>query len=103
MMFPDVDTRTAAGATRCVAAYSTREQTPELLKRAFPRRRARLILARTASHLNQAFRDELVDAAIVDVEHASDETWRAAGLAREFPSAPFFGLAPYRGADGPAI
>ena len=47
-----------------------------------------------------AFRDALVDAAIVDVGGAQEETWRAAALAREFPSVPFFGLTPLRAAEG---
>lgn len=88
---------------QCIAAFATREPARASLRRAFPRRRARLMLARTPLAFERLFRRELVDAALVDVDHASDDTWRAASLAREFPSAPFFGVVSYRGADGPAI
>ena len=87
----------------CIAAFAPREPTRSVLRQTFPRRRARLVLARSAEELDRVFRRELVDAVIVDVEHATDEAWRAAALAREFPSAPFFGVTAYRGADGPAV
>ena len=50
-----------------------------------------------------AFRASLVDAAIVDLAGAQEETWRAAGLAREFPSIPFIGLTALRAAEAPAL
>lgn len=87
----------------CIAAYAPRESVRAVLRRAFPRRRARLVLARTPAELDRVFRRELVDAVIVDVDRATADTWRTAALAREYPSAPFYGIAPYRGADGPAI
>jgi AraC-like DNA-binding protein len=73
------------------------------LRRAFPRRRARLVLTKTPADFERVFRRELVDAAIVDLDHARDGTWRAVSLAQEFPSASFYGVAPYRVADGQAI
>ena len=39
----------------------------------------------------------------MDVGAAADEAWRAAELAREFPSFPFFAITPMRGTDGPAV
>ena len=90
-------------AACCVAAYAPREPVRVFLRTTFPRRRARLVMARSAQELERIFRRELVDVVVVDVAHASDDTWRAASLAREFPSAPFFGLTPYRGGDGPAV
>jgi AraC-like DNA-binding protein len=86
-----------------VVLYSTRERARTLMRAAFPRRRARLVLARTADELEQAFRSALVDAAIVDLAGAQEETWRAAALAREFPSMPFFGLTSLRPAEAPAL
>jgi AraC-like DNA-binding protein len=86
-----------------VLALATRERARELLKRSFPRRRARLTLARTVPEFTQAFRRVMVDAAIVDVAQPTEETWRAAALARDYPSVPFFGLAPMRVADGGAV
>jgi AraC-like DNA-binding protein len=86
-----------------VAAFAPREQLRVALRHIFPRRRARLVLTRTPAELERVFRAELVDAVVVDVAHATDDTWRAAALAREFPSAPFYGVTPYRGGDGPTI
>jgi AraC-like DNA-binding protein len=73
------------------------------MRAAFPRRRARLLLARTPAELEASFRTELVDAAIVDLSAAGDDTWRAAGLAIEFPSVPFFGLLALRAVEAPAL
>jgi AraC-like DNA-binding protein len=86
-----------------VLAYASRERSRELLKRAFPRRRGKLTLARTPGEFSQAIRRSLVDTAIVDVAQPTEETWKAAALARDFPSVPFFALAPMRVADGAAI
>ena len=87
----------------CVVAFAPRERARALIRGAFPKRRCRLLLARTAADFGNAFRAELVDAAVVDVGAASDETWAAAAFAREFPSAPFFALAAMRAAEGPAV
>src|SRR5688572_23987721 len=86
-----------------IVAFVPRDRTRTMMKAAFPRRRCRLLLVRTAADFNDAFRKELVDAAIVDVTAAHDETWTVAHFAREYPSAPFFALATMRAAEGPAI
>ena len=83
--------------------YAPRDRVRTLARSAFPRRRARLVMVRDAAACAAAFRTMLVDAAVVDVGAATDETWRVAGLAREFPSAPFFGVTPLRAGDGPAL
>jgi AraC-like DNA-binding protein len=44
-----------------------------------------------------------VDAAIVDLTAAQDESWRAAALAREFPSVPFYALTGLRAAESPML
>jgi AraC-like DNA-binding protein len=86
-----------------IVAYAPRERTRALLRAAFPRRRFHVNVARTAADFTAVFHNELVDAALVDVGSPSDETWGAAALAREFPSAPFFGLSSFRATDGPAL
>jgi AraC-like DNA-binding protein len=86
-----------------IVVYATRERARALLRSAFPRRRARLAMARTPEEFDASFRTALVDAAIVDVAAAQDETWRAAALAREFPSIPFFGLTALRAVEAPAL
>ena len=86
-----------------VVAHTTRERARTLLRVAFPRRRARLVLTRTAEEFEATFRTALIDAAVVDVAGAGDDSWRAAGLAREFPSVPFFGLCALRASEAPAL
>jgi AraC-like DNA-binding protein len=86
-----------------IAAFVPKEKTRAVLRAAFPRRRCRVVFARTAADFADIFKKELVDAAIVDISTAHDETWAAAGQAREFPSAPFFALTAMRAADGPAV
>ena len=86
-----------------VAVYTTRERARALVRTAFPRRRARLTLAKSADELDAVFRTSLVDAVIVDLAGAQDETWRAAALAREFPSVPFFALTALRAAEAPSL
>ncbi|MFI5302013.1 MAG: helix-turn-helix domain-containing protein [Polyangiales bacterium] len=84
-------------------ALASRERARDLLKHAFPRRRGRLALARTVAEFKAAFKKSLIDAAIVDVAHPTEETWKAAALARDYPSVPFFALSPVRVADTAAL
>jgi AraC-like DNA-binding protein len=98
-----VSARRAATPLPVVVLHTTRDRARSLMRAAFPRRRARLLLARTPAELEASFRTELVDAAIVDLAAAGDDTWRAAGLAIEFPSVPFFGLLALRAVEAPAL
>lgn len=86
-----------------VVLYSARERARAVARAAFPRRRARLLLAKTPDELEQTFRSSLVDATIIDLAGSGEETWRAARLAREFPSMPFFGLTTLRASESPAL
>lgn len=95
--------RRIANPLPVVVLHTTRDRARTLLRGAFPRRRARLLLARSPAELEASFRTELVDAAIVDLASANDDTWRAAGLAREFPSVPFFGLLALRAVETPTL
>jgi AraC-like DNA-binding protein len=89
--------------TPCILAFAPRDRTRALIRAAFPRRRSRVVFARTAGDFSAAFRQELVDAALVDVVSTHDDTWTVAALAREFPSAPFFALVSLRAGEGPAV
>ena len=82
-----------------IAVCATRDRARALARAAFPRRRCRLVLARSAAELERTFRDVLVDAAVVDVHAPNDDVWHAVTLAAEFPSAPFFALTPLRPSD----
>jgi AraC-like DNA-binding protein len=86
----------------CLVVHLERERARALVRSAFPRRRWRLISTRSAVEVEQAFRTTLVDAALVDLGAADEDTWKAAAFAAEFPSTPFFGVLPLRPSDSPA-
>jgi AraC-like DNA-binding protein len=86
-----------------VAVCTTREALRSTLRPLLPRRRARLVLTKSAAELERLFRKELVDVVLLDLSHPSDDSWRAAALAADFPSSPFVGITPYRGSDAVAI
>lgn len=87
----------------CIAVFATRERVRAIVRAAFPRRRARILAVRSGDELGDTLRTILTDAVIVDLGTPGTETDRALGFAREFPSLPFVGIAPLRGADGPAL
>ena len=95
--------RGSAAAGPAIVVYAQRERARALVRASFPRRKARVILTRTARDFDAAFKANLVDAALVDVGGAHEETWRVASRARDFPSIPFFGVAALRAAEGPAL
>lgn len=92
-----------SGAMPAIVVFAQREKARALIKAAFPRRKTRVLTTRTFDDFENAFKTNLVDAAVVDVGAAQEDTWRVASLAREFPSIPFFGLSPLRTAEGPAL
>src|SRR4051812_41998490 len=65
-------------ALPCIVAFTPRERTRAMIRSAFPRRRSRVLLTRTSADFAQAFRAELVDAAIVDVGSGNEDAWTAA-------------------------
>lgn len=86
-----------------VVAYSPRERTRETLKRAIPRRRGKLTLVKSRDDLLLALRTSLVDAVIVDLAQAADDTWATATMAREFPSIPFVAYTTLRPGELPSV
>lgn len=86
-----------------IVACAARERTKDTLRRVLPRRRARLGFARTDGELIAALQTSLVDAVIIDLGQANDETWALAAVARDFPSIPFFGYGAPRPAEVPAL
>jgi AraC-like DNA-binding protein len=86
-----------------IVAFAPRDRTRTAIKTAFPRRKCRVLFAKNAADFLAAFHRELVDAALVDVTAAHDDTWTVAAYAREFPSAPFYAIATLRAAEGPAV
>jgi AraC-like DNA-binding protein len=79
-----------------------RERVRTVLKTAFPRRRAQVLVARTAEEVAAQLRSQLVDCVLLDLS-AGEEALRAAELAADFPAHPFLGLSPAHAGDAPAI
>ena len=86
-----------------IVAFAPRERVRAMIKSAFPRRRARVVLARTAADFAEAFKRELVDAAMVDLASGHEDTAGVSALARDFPASPFFGISGMLGGDGPSV
>lgn len=85
-----------------VIAYAPRERTRAWVKRIAGKRVGRFTLVRTLEEFSAVFREELVDAALVDVG-AANGSERAAALALEYPSVAFLAITSFRAADGPAV
>lgn len=86
-----------------VVAHAKRERARSLLRGAFPRRKGRLVLARNAEEVRQALRTSLVDAVVVDIGAAQEETWKVSSLAGEHPTTAFFGITPLRVGDALSV
>lgn len=105
-------------------AYTPRERARAFVKAAFPRRKWKVITVRDITEFRDTLRRTLIDAVLVDIgSHSaatsaggestgaaaaqasitSDDTWKIAALAHEFPTAPFFAITPMRATDAPAI
>lgn len=85
-----------------LVVHLQREKAKALVRSAFPRRKWKIISTRTSEELDGIFRRVLVDAAIIDLGSPDEDTWKAAALAAEFPSAPFFSIMALRPSDSPA-
>ena len=106
-----------------ILVYAPRERARAFVRSAFPKRKWKVVIVRDISEFRDAFRTILVDAALVDIgsptattsaggemlgssmsdSPGSDDSWKIASLAHEFPSAPFFGITPLRATDAPAV
>ena len=114
----------ASGELPTLLVYAPRERARTFVRTAFSKRKFKIVSARDLSEFREVFRSILVDAALIDVGSASaatsaggeapstghsiaatasDDTWKIAGLAHEFPSAPFFAISPMRATDAPAL
>lgn len=92
-----------AGAIPMVVAHAKRERARTILRSAFPRRKGRLVFARNVEEVGEALRTSLVDAVIVDISGAREETWKVTSLAGDHPTTAFFGITPLRVGDAPAV
>lgn len=86
-----------------IVLFAHRERARAILRDAFPRRRVRVLAARTVAEFTEALRQTLVDGVVIDLGAPGDETWRAASQARELPMIPFFAVLPLRASEGPVV
>lgn len=86
-----------------ILAFAPRERTRALLRGSLPRRRRRILAARTPGEFEAAFGVRLVDAALVDLGGAAEQVAAAVSLAPHYPSVAFIGVSSWRSVDGPAI
>lgn len=87
------------GAIPLVVAQTRRERARGALRNAFPRRKGRLVFARTAEEVAEALRTSLVDAVVVDIAASPEESFKTSALASDHPTAAFFGITPLRAGD----
>lgn len=92
-----------SGAIPLVVVHTKRERARAVLRNAFPRRKGRLVFARSAEEVGEALRTLLVDAVVVDLAVGPEESWKASALAGDHPTAAFFGITPLRAGDTPAL
>jgi AraC-like DNA-binding protein len=92
-----------SGSIPFVVAHAKRERARAMLRNAFPRRKGKLIFARTAAEVVDALRTSLVDAVVVDIGAAQEETWKVSSLAGEHPTTAFFAVTPLRVGDAAAL
>jgi AraC-like DNA-binding protein len=92
-----------SNALPTLVVHLERERARALVRAAFPRRRWKIVSTRSSEELDSVFRRALVDAALIDLGAPSDDTWKCAAFAAEFPSAPFFGIMPLRPSDAPTV
>jgi AraC-like DNA-binding protein len=92
-----------AGTIPLVVAQTRRERARSMLRNAFPRRKGRLVFARSAEEVAETLRTSLVDAVIVDIAASPEESLRTGALASDHPTAAFFGITPLRAGDTAAL
>lgn len=85
-----------------IIVHVARDRVRSIARELFPRKHWKIHFAGSPEAIASTFREQLIDAVVIDAGNSDDETWRAAGLAAEFPSAPFLGLLPLRPADAGA-
>ncbi|MEY4608197.1 MAG: hypothetical protein RL625_414 [Gemmatimonadota bacterium] len=86
-----------------IVAFGARDRSRALLKKAFPRRRSTLTLTTTPAATLEALQGRYTDAVIVDVGAPGAMSVAVSELSREFPSIPFFALAPLRATELPQL
>ena len=98
-------TRTGAdspGTVLCLVALLKRERTRVLIRSAFPRRRAHVLLLKSPAELDEQLTRQLVDAVIIDAG-AGEDAARLVARADDFQSVPFVLMTSLLPADAPLL
>ncbi len=93
----------AVSVPASVVVFAVRERARAIARAAFPRRRCRLHLAKSAADVEHSLKSTLVDAVVLDISATTDDTWRAVEFVRDYPSLPFFALTTLRPTDAGAL
>ena len=86
-----------------IVAFGARDRSRALLRKAFPRRRSTLTLTTSPVATLEALQGRFTDAVIVDLGAPGEGSAQVAALSKEFPSIPFFALAPLRASELPQL
>jgi AraC-like DNA-binding protein len=89
-------------AALSIVALCKRDRARQLVRTAFPRRRAHVLAAKSAADVEAQLIKDLVDAVIIDAG-AGDEALRLIGRADEFQSVPFVLITTLLPADAPLV
>lgn len=101
-MPPAVKTSDNASHLLCIVALCKRDRARQLVRAAFPRRRAHVISAKSAADVEEQLVKELVDAVIIDAG-AGDDAQRLIARADEFQSIPFVLITTLLPANAPLV
>lgn len=101
-MPPASRTADASAPLLCVVALCKRDRARQLVRTAFPRRRAHVVSAKSATEVETHLVRELVDAVIIDAG-AGDDAQRLIARADEFQSVPFVLVTTLLPADAPLL
>jgi AraC-like DNA-binding protein len=88
--------------TLCLVVLCKRDRARQLVRTAFPRRRAHVVSAKSAAEVEAHLVKELVDAVIIDAG-AGEDAQRLIGRADEFQSVPFVLITTLLPADAPLV
>ncbi len=91
-----------ASGLLCIVALLKRERTRAVARAAFPRRRAHMIMLKSAAELDEQLTKQLVDAVLVDAG-AGEDAARVLARADDFQSLPFLLMTSLLPADGPLL
>ncbi|MEQ1691878.1 MAG: helix-turn-helix domain-containing protein [Gemmatimonas sp.] len=92
----------SASTVLCLVALLKRERTRALIRSAFPRRRAHVLMLKSPAELDEQLTKQLVDAVLVDAG-AGEDAARMVARADDFQSVPFVLLTSLLPADAPLV